>query len=68
MVALIFSIRFVDAVLLLHSGVFLNGLRGNSGRGFRAITYLRVGGGRADGSPCFARRQAAAKNDAKKHC
>lgn len=52
----------------LHSRVFLDSLRGNRGRGFRAIANLRVGGGRADGAPCFAGRQAAAKNKAKKHC
>ena len=57
--------RFVS---LLHSRVLLYRLGRYGGRGLGAITYLRVGGGRADGAPCFAGRQAAAKNDAKKHC
>ena len=55
-------------LLLLHALILLHGFRGDSGRGFRAIANLRVGGGRADGAPCFAGRQAVAKNKAKKHC
>ena len=53
---------------LLHSLIFLHRFGGNRGRGFRAVCSLCVGGGRADGSPCFARRQAAAKNKANKYC
>ena len=41
-------------VLLLHARILLDGLRGNRGRGLGAVAYLRVGRGRADGSPCLA--------------
>ena len=41
-------------LILLHALVLFNGLRGDSGRGLRAVAYLRVGGGGADGAPCLA--------------
>ena len=54
------------AWLFLHAGIFLHRFSNDSGSYLRRVRRLRVGGGRADGSPCFA----TAKTDsyANKHC
>ena len=42
------------AVLFLHTLILFHRLGGDGGRGFRAVTHLRIARGRADGSPRFA--------------
>lgn len=45
----------------LHTLILFHGLRGDSGRGFRAVTHLRVGGACADGAPSLAARHSCAR-------
>ena len=45
-------------MLFLHALILFHRLGGDGGRGFRAVTHLRIARGRADGSPCFARGHA----------
>ena len=47
-------------LILFDPLILFHGLRGDSGRGFRAVAYLRVGRARGDGSPSLAARQAHA--------
>ena len=44
----------VPAVLFFYTRIFLDRLGRYGGRGLRAVAYLRVGRGSADGSPCLA--------------
>ena len=51
--------RLAPRLLILFDPLILfHGLRGDSGRGFRAVAYLCVGRACADGSPCLARGHA----------
>ena len=44
-------------LIFLHALILFHGLRGDSGRGFRAVAYLRVGRARADRAPSLAAGQ-----------
>lgn len=55
-------------LIFLHALILFHGLRGNRGRGFRAVAYLRVSSARGDGSPRLAARHARAHRNANKHC
>ena len=59
-------IFFAGMLLFLHSLVLFHGLRGDSGRGFCAVTNLRVGGACADGTPSLAARHSRAHCNANK--
>jgi len=54
-------------LILLHALILFHGLRGNRGRGFRAVAYLRVGRARGDCAPSLATRHARAHRHANKH-
>ena len=54
-------------LIFLHALILFHGLRGNRGRGFRAVAYLRVGRGRANRAPRFAARQTRTHRHANQH-
>ena len=60
--------RAAPRLLILFDPLILfHGFRGNSGRSFGAVAYLRVGRGRADRAPRLATRHPRAHCNANKH-
>ena len=47
----------------LHTLILLHGLSDDCGRGLGAVAYLRIGRGRADGSPSLTARQTHSHAD-----
>ena len=58
-----FVYSFLALLIFLHALILLHGFRGDSGRGFGAVSYLRIGCARADGSPCFAAAETNSNAD-----